>query len=85
MAIGTFSRFRFLNTHFLVTSHALPVISSLQPGPQQIRFIKGLAMATDAAGRLFGYRTVMVACLANGALFAMKITGQFTAFDVPDK
>jgi hypothetical protein len=65
-----------------VTSHALLVIRGIQPRPKKILLIKGFAMTTYTTGRLLGYRAVMMACLANGTLFAVKIIGQFIVLNL---
>jgi len=67
---------RLFNTHLFVTSEALLMIGALHSRPQKFRFIKGLAMATVATGRLLGSWAIMMAGLANGTLLAMKVLSQ---------
>jgi hypothetical protein len=73
-------RVRLLNTHLLVTSEALLMIGALHSRPQNFRFVKGLAMATVATGRLLGSWAIVMARLANGTLLAMKVLSQLVVF-----
>jgi hypothetical protein len=72
---------RFLDAHLLVTSEALLMIGTLHSRPQKFLFVKGLAMATVATGRLLGGWAIMMARLANGALLAVKVLSQLVVFN----
>ena len=76
MTLDAIKGVRLFDTHLLVTSEALLMIGALHSRPQKFRFIKGLAMATVATGRLLGSWAVMMTCLANGTLLAMKVSSQ---------
>ena len=82
MTGGTICCNRFLNTHFPVAFHTLPVIGGHQSRFEGIFLVKRSAMAIAAFGRIFGRRTVMVATLAERALLTMKIFGQFVIFNI---
>ena len=62
--------------------HALPVIGSHQSGLKGVLSIKGPAVAAHTIGRFFRCRAVVMATLANRALFVVKIIRQFVIFDV---
>ena len=62
--------------------HALSVIGSHQPGLERVLRIKGPAVAAHTIGRFFRCRAVVMATLANRALFVVKIIRQFVIFDV---
>ena len=76
MTLDAIKGVRFLDPHLFVTSEALLMIGALHSRPQKFRFIKGLAMATVATGRLLGSWAIMMAGLANGTLLAMKVLSQ---------
>jgi hypothetical protein len=82
MTGGTICSNRFLNTHFPVAFHTLPVIGSHQSRFERIFLVEGPAMAIAAFGRILGCRTVVMATLAEGALLTMKIFGQFVIFNI---
>ena len=81
VTLDTIKGIRFLDTHLLVTSEALLMIGALHSGPQNFRFVERLAMATVAAGRLFGSWAIMVARLTNCALLAMKVLRQLVVLN----
>jgi hypothetical protein len=72
---------RFLDAHLFVTSEALLMIGALHSRPQKFLFVKGLAMATVATGRLLGSWAIMMARLANGPLLAMKVLSQLVVLN----
>lgn len=76
MTLYAIKGIRLFDTHLLVTSEALLMIGALHSRPQNFRFVKGLAMATVATGRLLGSWAIMMAGLANGTLLAMKVLSQ---------
>lgn len=76
MTLYAIKGIRLFDTHLLVTSEALLMIGALHSRPQNFRFVKGLAMATVATGRLLGSWAIMMTCLANGTLLAMKVLSQ---------
>ena len=82
MALDTIKRVRFFDTHLLVTSEALLMIGALHSRPQNFRFVKGLAMATVAAGRLLGSRAIMMTRLTNCALLTMKVLSQLVVLSL---
>jgi hypothetical protein len=69
------------DTHLFVASEALLMIGTLHSRPQKFLFVKGLAMATVAAGRLLGSWAIMMARLANCTLLAVKILSQPVVLD----
>ncbi len=81
MTLDAIKGIRLLDTHLLVTSKALLMIGALHSRPQNFRFVKGLAMATVATGRLLGSWAIMMTCLANGTLLAMKVLSQLVALN----
>ena len=62
--------------------HALPVIGGHQARFEGIFLVKRSAVTAAAFGRVFGYRTVVMATLAERALLAMKIFGQFIILNI---
>ena len=76
MTLDAIKGVRLFDTHLFVTSEALLMIGALHSRPQKFRFIKGLAMATVATGRLLGSWAIMMAGLANSTLLAMKVLSQ---------
>ena len=81
MTLDAIKGVRLFNTHLFVTSEALLMIGALHSRPQKFRFIKGLAMATVATGRLLGSWAIMMAGLANGTLLAMKVLSQLVVLN----
>ena len=82
MALDAVEGIRVLEPHLPVAFHALLMIGALHSRPQKFFFIEGLAMTAVAAGRLLRDGAIMMTCLANGPLLAMKIPGQFVFFDI---
>ena len=76
MTLDAIKGVRLFDTHLLVTSQALLMIGALHSRSQNLHFVKGLAMATVATGRLLGSWAIMMAGLANGTLLAMKVLSQ---------
>jgi hypothetical protein len=72
---------RLFDTHLLVTSQALLMIGALHSRSQNFHFVKGLAMATVATGRLLGSWAIMMARLANCALLAVKVLSQLVVLN----
>jgi hypothetical protein len=72
---------RLFDTHLLVTSQALLMIGALHSRSQNLHFVKGLAMATVATGRLLGSWAIMMARLANCALLAVKVLSQLVVLN----
>ena len=82
MTLDAIQGVRLFDTHSLVTSEALLMIGALHARPQNLHFVKGLAMAAVATGRLLGSWAVMMARLANGTLLAMKVLSQLVVFSI---
>jgi hypothetical protein len=60
----------------LVAADALLVVSTHQPGSEGVGPLDRFAVAAAAGRRFFRGRTVVVAALAQGPRFAVKIAGQ---------